>query len=66
MGVKAIAPGKAQFATTIPDSMINQVTAYTMFTNSLRSVNYSNPISIKLNLGQTIQPPIPKSTILIH
>jgi hypothetical protein len=65
-GLKTIVPGKAQFATTISDSMIKQVTAYTMFTNSLRTVNYSNPISIKLSLGQTIQPSIPKSPVSIR
>ena len=65
-GVKTIAPGKAQFATTISDNMIKQITAYTMFTNSLRNINYSNPLSIKLNLGQTIQPSIPKSPISIR
>lgn len=65
-GVKTVAPGKAQFATTISDSMIKEVKAYTMFTNSHRSVNYSNPISIKLSLGQTIQPSISKSPISIR
>jgi hypothetical protein len=56
-GVDTIAPGKAQFAATIPNSTIKQVTAYIMFTDSFRNVNYSNPINISLNLGHTLQPP---------
>lgn len=59
-GVDIIAPGKAQFATTISNSTVKQVTAYIMFTDSFRNVNYSNPININLNLGQTLQPPTPK------
>jgi hypothetical protein len=55
-GVDTIAPGKAKFATTISDSTIKQVSAYVMFTDSFRNANYSNPISINLNLGQTLQP----------
>ena len=61
-GVDTIAPGKAEFATTISDSTIKQVSAYLMFTDSFRNANYSNPVSINLNLGQTIQP----STIKSH
>jgi hypothetical protein len=56
-GVDTIAPGKVQFATTIPNSTIKQVTAYIMFTDSFRNVNYSNPINISLNLGHTLQLP---------
>jgi hypothetical protein len=56
-GVDTIAPGKAQFAATISDSTIKQVTAYIMFTNSFRNANYSNPVSINLNLGHTLQAP---------
>jgi hypothetical protein len=52
-------PGKAQFAATISDSMIKQVTAYIMFTDSFRNANYSNPVSINLNLGHTLQAPTP-------
>ncbi len=62
-GVNTVAPGKAQFATTISDSTIKQVSAYIMFTNSFRNANYSNPININLNLGHTLQPPTPKSQI---
>jgi len=65
-GLKTVSPGKAEFAATISDSVIKQVTAHTLFTNSFRSVNYSNPVSIKLSLGQIIQPPIPKSPVSIH
>jgi hypothetical protein len=65
-GVKTISSGKAQFATTISDSTVKQVKAYTIFTNSHRSVNYSNPISITLSLGQTIQPSISKSPVSIR
>src|SRR5207253_3907100 len=36
-GVNTIAPGKAQFATSISDSTIKQVTAYIMFTDSFRN-----------------------------
>jgi hypothetical protein len=60
-GVKTIAPGKAQFATSISDSTIKQVSAYVMFTNSFRNANYSNPININLNLGQTLHPANPDS-----
>jgi hypothetical protein len=65
-GLVRVSPGKAQFATTISDSMIKQVSAHTMFTNSFRSVNYSNPIYINLSLGQITQPPILKSPISIR
>jgi len=54
-GVNTIAPGKAKFATTISDSTIKQVSTY-VFTDSFRNANYSNPITINLNLGQTLQP----------
>jgi hypothetical protein len=62
-GVNTIAPGKAQFATTISDGTIKQVSAYIMFTNYLRNANYSNPININLKLGQTLHPPSPNSHI---
>src|SRR5215471_11233842 len=65
-GVDTIAPGKAEFATTISDSTIKQVSAYIMFTDSFRNANYSNPMSINLNLGQTIQPSTIKSHVSIH
>ena len=65
-GVDTIAPGKAQFATTISNSTIKEATAYIMFTNSFRNVNYSNPIIINLNLGQTLHPPTPKSHVSTH
>ena len=62
-GVNTIVPGKAKFATTISDSTIKQVTTYIMFTDSFRNANFSNPISVKLNLGQIIQPSAPKSPV---
>jgi hypothetical protein len=62
-GLDTIAPGKAQFATTISDSTIKQISAYIMFTDSFKNANYSNPIYISLKLGQTLQPPTPKSHI---
>src|SRR5215468_10058042 len=65
-GVDTIAPGKAQFAATISDSTIKEVTAYIMFTDSFRNANYSNPISINLNLGQTLQPSTIKSHVSTH
>jgi len=65
-GVDTIAPGKAEFATTISDSTIKQVSAYIMFTDSFRNANHSNPISITLNLGQTLQPPTIKSHVSTH
>ncbi|HEY7081624.1 MAG TPA: hypothetical protein VH500_18175 [Nitrososphaeraceae archaeon] len=65
-GVDTIAPGRAEFATTISDGTIKQVSAYIMFTDSFRNANYSNPISINLNLGQTLQPPTIKSHVSTH
>jgi hypothetical protein len=65
-GLDTIAPGKAQFATTISDSTIKQISAYIMFTDSFKNANYSNPIHINLNLGQTLQPPIPRLHVSIH
>jgi hypothetical protein len=65
-GVNAIAPGKAEFVTTISDSTMKQVSVYIMFTDSFRNTNYSNPISINLNLGQTLQPSTTKSHLSTH
>lgn len=65
-GVNAIAPGKAQFATTISDSTIKEVSAYIMFTDSFKNANYSNPININLNLGQTLHTPTIKSHVFNH
>ena len=65
-GVNTIAPGIAQFATSLSDSTIKQVTAYIMFTDSFRNTNFSNPITVKLNLGQIIQPSPPKSPVSIR
>jgi len=48
--------GKAQLATTLTDSKIKNITASVMFTDSSKTANFSNPLNVKLNLGQTIQP----------
>jgi len=48
--------GKAQLATTLTDSRIKNITASVMFTDSSKSANFSNPLNVKLNLGQTVQP----------
>jgi hypothetical protein len=55
-GLKTTTAGKAQFATSISDSTIKQVNAHIMFTDSLRNANFSNPINVKLTLGQIVQP----------
>ena len=65
-GLKTTTASKAQFATSLPDITIKQVTANIMFTDSWRNANLSNPISVKLNLGQIIQPSTPKSPISLH
>jgi hypothetical protein len=62
-GLDTIAPGKAQFATTISDGTIKQISAYIMFTDSFKNANYSNPVYVSLKLGQTLQPPTSKSHI---
>jgi hypothetical protein len=54
-GLKTITAGKAQFATSLSDSTIKQVTAHIMFTDTSKVANFSNPLNVKLNLGQTIQ-----------
>jgi len=48
--------GKAQLATTLTDSKIKNITASVIFTDSSKTANFSNPLNVKLNLGQTIQP----------
>jgi hypothetical protein len=55
-GLKAISVDKAQFATSLSDITIDQVTAHIVFTDSSKIANFSNPINVKLNLGQIIQP----------
>ncbi|MGB7957113.1 MAG: hypothetical protein WCF23_24325 [Candidatus Nitrosopolaris sp.] len=64
-GVNTISPGIAQFATSLSGSTIKQLTAYIMFTDSSKSANFSNPITVKLNLGQIIQPSATKSPVSI-
>ena len=53
--LKAISVDKAQFATSLSD-ITDQVTAHIVFTDSSKISNFSNPINVKLNLGQIIQP----------
>jgi hypothetical protein len=48
--------GKAQLATTLDDSTIKNITAMVTFTDSSKSVNYSNPLNVRLGLGQQILP----------
>jgi hypothetical protein len=48
--------GKAQLATTLMDSTIKNITASVVFTDSSKSANYSNVLSVNLGLGQIIQP----------
>jgi hypothetical protein len=55
-GLKTTATGKAQFATSLADDRIKNVMASIMFTDSSKSANFSNPVNVNLNLGQTIQP----------
>jgi hypothetical protein len=55
-GLKTTATGKAQFATSLSDDTIKNVKASIIFTDSSKSANFSNPVNVKLNLGQTIQP----------
>jgi hypothetical protein len=55
-GLKTTATGKAQFATSFSDNTIKNVIASIMFTDSSKSANFSNPVNVKLNLGQTIPP----------
>jgi hypothetical protein len=55
-GLKTADTGKAQFATSLSDNTIKNVMASIMFTDSSKSANFSNPVNVKLNLGQAIQP----------
>ena len=55
-GLKTTAAGKAQFEISLSDSTIKNVIASITFTDSSKSANFSNPVNVKLDLGQTIQP----------
>lgn len=55
-GLKISPIGQAQLATTIPDSNMRNATAFVMFTDASKIANFSNPLNVKLNLGQTIPP----------
>lgn len=48
--------GQSQLATTITDNAVKNVKAVVMFSNATKNANFSNPLSIDLNLGQKIPP----------
>ena len=48
--------GQSQLATTITDNTVKNVKAVVMFSNATKNANFSNPLSIDLNLGQKIPP----------
>jgi predicted adenine nucleotide alpha hydrolase (AANH) superfamily ATPase len=51
-GFKAQNFGTAQFATTILDSRIKNVTAVIQMTNTLKTFALSNSVKTRINLGQ--------------
>ncbi|HET7345573.1 MAG TPA: hypothetical protein VFJ05_06850 [Nitrososphaeraceae archaeon] len=48
--------GQAQLATTITDNTVRNVKAVVMLYYATKNANFSNPLSIDLNLGQKIPP----------
>jgi hypothetical protein len=48
--------GQTQLATTITDNTVRNVKAVVMLSNATKNANFSNPLSINLNLGQKIPP----------
>jgi hypothetical protein len=48
--------GQTQLATTITDNTVRTVKAVVMLSNATKNANFSNPLSIDLNLGQKIPP----------
>jgi hypothetical protein len=46
--------GQTELATSITDSGVKDVRAFVFFTNGERNGNFSNPVNVKLTLGQTI------------
>jgi hypothetical protein len=48
--------GQTQLATTITDNTVRNVKAVVMLSNATKNANFSNPLSIDLNLGQKIPP----------
>ena len=51
-GFKAQNFGTAQFATTLLDSRIKNVTAVIQMTNTLKTIALSNSVKTRINLGQ--------------
>jgi hypothetical protein len=49
--------GQSQLATTITDNTVKNVKADVIFTDATKIANFSNPLSIDLNLGQKITHP---------
>jgi hypothetical protein len=48
--------GQSQLATTITNTTVKNVKANVIFTDATKMENFSNPLSINLNLGQKIPP----------
>jgi hypothetical protein len=48
--------GQSTLATTITDNTIKNVKADVIFTDAAKNANYSDPLSVNLNLGQKIPP----------
>jgi hypothetical protein len=49
--------GQSQLATTLTNNTIKNVNAHVIFTNAEKNANFSNPLSVDLNLGQKIPSP---------
>jgi hypothetical protein len=47
---------QSQLATTLTNNTLRNVKADVIFTDAAKSANFSNPLSIDLNLGQKISP----------
>ena len=48
--------GQSQLATTLTNNTLKNVKADLIFTDAAKSANFSNPLSIDLNLGQKTSP----------
>ena len=48
--------GQSQLATTITNTTVKNVKANVIFTDATKMENFSNPLSVNLNLGQKIPP----------
>ena len=49
--------GQSQLATTLTNNIIKNVKADVIFTDAEKNANFSNPLSVDLNLGQKIPSP---------